>query len=69
MKNLSKFGVQELDAVELVYIDGGRRIPWSKLRELGKKAWKYLEKTAVVIQVGEAIDEFKKGWDSVDCGC
>ncbi len=43
MKNLSKFGVQELDAMEVRTIEGGNPI-LRKLVKVYRKAWKYYKK-------------------------
>ncbi len=45
MKNLSKFGVQELDAMEVRTIEGGNMIDKArKLLKAYKKAWEYYKK-------------------------
>tara|TARA_B110000238_G_scaffold180324_1_gene204264 strand:- start:1420 stop:1593 length:174 start_codon:yes stop_codon:yes gene_type:complete len=57
MKNLEKFGVHELNNQELIQIDGGS---WRFI-------WKALEKIATALEIGDAIDEFAAGWNSVKC--
>jgi len=57
MKNLENLGVQELNAIEVYQIDGGR------LRSI----WKALEKIATALEIGDAIDEFTAGWNSCSC--
>lgn len=61
MKNLENLGVQELKISETIQIDGGR-LPW-------KKIWDGLQKVATALELGDAIDEFVDGWNSVECGC
>ena len=63
MKNLENHGVQELNAMEITEVDGGLLLfPW-------KKAWDILSKAATALEIGDAIDEFVDGWNSVECGC
>jgi|TARA_B110000091_G_C13730302_1_gene438741 lactobin A/cerein 7B family class IIb bacteriocin len=59
MKNLQKFGVQEMNAQELIEIDGGR-IPWRLFKKWGKKiiAWS---------GVYDAIDDFSAGFAEGNC--
>ncbi len=59
MKNLENYGVHSLDTKEIREIDGGR-LPWRKI-------WKAIESTGIIVTVGNAIDEFVDGWNSVDC--
>lgn len=61
MKKLKNLGVKELQISETLEIDGGR-LPW-------KKIWDGLQKAAAALEIGDAIDEFVDGWNSVDCGC
>jgi len=61
MRNLKNYGVQKLNALEVVTIDGGLLLfPW-------KKAWDLLSKAATALEIGDAIDEFVEGWNSVEC--
>jgi hypothetical protein len=57
MKNLQNYGVHELNNQELIQIDGGS---WRFI-------WKALEKIATALEIGDAIDEFAAGWNSVKC--
>lgn len=59
MKNLENLQLKELTIEEQVNIEGG----WvgGALKALGR--------VMVVAGVWDAVDDFKKGWDSVDCGC
>ena len=54
MKKLEKFGVQELDAVEVQSIEGGK-IPWKRLIKWGN----WLMNAAGVY---DAIEDFNSGW-------
>ncbi|WP_291400287.1 hypothetical protein [Daejeonella sp.] len=61
---LENFGVREMNAKEIIYIDGGKgpkgKIPWKKL-------WDWADKGLTALGVYEAIDEFAEGWNSVEC--
>lgn len=52
-------GVQELSKEELKKIEGGKNIIEYAAEGLGWLAGK----------IHNAWDEFKAGWNSVDCGC
>jgi len=56
--DLKKFGVQELNAKEMVDLNGGRKIPWKAIGDF-----------FTLLGIYDAIEEFKEGWNSVDCGC
>ena len=59
MKNLQNFGVQELNTVELIKIDGGK-IPWRKLKKWGGKLMEWAG-------VYDAIDDFTEGFAEANC--
>jgi hypothetical protein len=56
MENLEKLNVVELNDDELVQINGGNLWNWFKL-------------IYRAFQVQEFINNFRDGWNSVDCGC
>lgn len=56
MDDLKKFKVTELNEVEMVQISGG------SFRKVVKYLWDAL-------RIQQAINDFKEGWDSVECGC
>ena len=55
--DVTQFGVQKLDDKEMVEVEGGR-IPW-----------KSIERFLTLVGIYDAIEDFKEGWNSVDCGC
>ena len=57
MEKLEKYGVQEMNAVEMREVDGGF---WPALL-------KAAEVVLVLIGVAEVINEFNYGWKSVKC--
>lgn len=58
--NLQNLNVAELSVQELVSVNGGGRIKGIK---------KVLGWLATAIGLYDAIDDFKEGWNSVDCDC
>jgi len=56
MKNLENYSVQELNAVEVVSIDGGLFI--GVFRTIGR-----------IIAALDRLERFGEGWASVDCEC
>lgn len=59
MKNLSNLNLQELSFEEQVNIDGGN---------IGG-VLRFVNRLMNAAAAWDAIDGFKKGWNSVDCGC
>ena len=60
MKNLEKFGIEELNAKEIREIDGGL---W-----LGG-TFKALKKFAKWVGLFDVVDDFVEGWNSVEPVC
>jgi hypothetical protein len=58
--NLEKLNLVELNAQEIVEVEGGGKI--KTIKKIAEKVWNWLG-------VADAIDEFAAGWNSVDCGC
>lgn len=56
MENLKKFNVIELNEDELVQIGGGN-------------LWKWITILYRASQIQGFINDFRDGWNSVDCGC
>lgn len=58
---LENLKVEELNAQELVSIDGGKRLPsWEKIKEIGAKI-------LVAIESIDIVDRFMDGWNSHRC--
>jgi len=55
MKNLENYGVQELNAREVVSVEGGLKIPVKKIVKFGR--W-FMEVTGIY----DAIEDFQAGW-------
>ncbi len=58
---MEKLKLDELSHQELVNTYGG----WGWVRTAIKYGRRFLE----IVGAYEAAEEFKKGWDSVECGC
>ena len=62
---LENFGVQEMNAKEIIYTDGGKG-PKNKMDRF-KQLLEWGDRFLTVLGVYEAYEEFKGGWNSVEC--
>jgi hypothetical protein len=64
--DINACNVQEMDVAEMQQIEGGL-IMW--VAKAAEYVWKGLVGIGIVAAAGNAIEDFKEGWDSVECGC
>ncbi|MDR9364574.1 MAG: hypothetical protein RI575_04515 [Balneolaceae bacterium] len=58
---MNNLRMKSLSKSDLILISGGfRRIPWNKMKKLGKKLWDAITAT-------DAYLAAKEGWNSVEC--
>ncbi|MFV0605655.1 MAG: hypothetical protein ACK5NK_07425 [Niabella sp.] len=57
--DLNRMGLTEFSATEQLNTNGGN---WATV-------WKVIEKVATAISIGDAVDRFVNGWNSVECNC
>jgi hypothetical protein len=64
--NLNACGVCEMSHDEMIKMEGGL-IAW--ISKAVEYVWKAIVATGAIAAAVEAAEDFKEGWDSVDCGC
>lgn len=56
---LNKMELTEISVIEQLNTNGGNWI----------SVWKAIEKVATAIAIGDAVERFVDGWNSVECNC